>query len=433
MVNQLRILFKKGHAIGILLLMAAIVALVWANSPWKEYYFALLDIEFDIELGSKSLSENLKHWINDGLMAIFFFHAGLEIKREIIQGELSTIRKAALPVAAAFGGMAAPALLFSLVNSGLPTLDGWGIPIATDIAFSLGLLAMVGSRVPVALKIFLVALAIVDDIGAVMVIALFYSSELNTMNLVLAGGAMAILLLGNYIGIRKTAFYAIVGALGLWLAILFSGIHSTVAGILLAFTIPARTAVSEENFALKLGELMPKFMRHRHEHPRMITTQQATVLEKIQRAVDKAHTPLHRLEHSLHPMVYYFIVPIFAFANSGIDLEGETLKSALSPLSVGIMLGLVVGKPLGVFGMVFLLRLFRIAPLPEGISMGHILGAGMLAGVGFTMSLFISELAFRDAELLIQAKLGILLASLISGAAGLSYLYIIGGRKRKVV
>ena len=399
---------------GILLLIMAVLALVFANSPLSEAYFDTLQIPVTAGFGDFLIQKPLLLWINDGLMAVFFFLVGLEIKREVLVGELSSPKQAMLPILAAVGGMVVPAGLYVLVTGGTPFVTGWGIPMATDIAFALGILALLGSRAPVALKIFLTALAIIDDLGAVLVIAIFYTAKIKTGALVLGFVFLAILTLGNRLGIQKTAFYVLFG-LALWLAFLKSGVHATIAGVLLAMTVPARRRVDEVSFKeralsfLDTMEVGEKDDRHNQE-----AIQALEILSK------GAETPLARMEHALHGWVAFFIMPVFALANAGVDLRGiSILEALLHPVALGIVLGLFVGKQVGVAIFSWLAIKLNVAEMPKNVTWKQLYGVAILTGVGFTMSLFIASLSFvADPEVLDLAKTGILTASLLAGAVG---------------
>ncbi len=403
---------------GILLLVCTAAALIWANSPWSHTYDALWHTNIAVEVSGRILEKSLLHWINDGLMVVFFFVVGLEIKREILAGELASPRKAALPIAAALGGMAAPALIFVAFTFGGEGARGWGIPMATDIAFALGVLTLVGKRVPVALKVFLVALAIVDDIGAVLVIAVFYSEGVSPAALTAAGGVLALLVIMNWAGVRHTLVYGVLGVL-LWLCFLVSGIHSTVAGVLLAMTVPARSDISSERFTEKVRELLAVFDRagsHTTSHLGDERRQAAAL--GIEHAVERVGVPLIRLEHSLQPWVAFFIMPVFALANAGVTLGGDLAGQLRHPLSLGIIFGLVAGKQIGILSFSPLAVKSGYAERPVGVGWGQIYGTGWLGGIGFTMALFIASLAFEDTALLDTAKTAILAASAISGVVG---------------
>jgi NhaA family Na+:H+ antiporter len=374
--------FVKAEASGgILLIGCTAVALVSANSPWSGSYFHLWHTDPTFGLGGKLLSEPLHFWINDGLMALFFLLVGLEIKRETLVGELASFRKAALPIAAALGGMIVPAGLYALLNQGGLGASGWGIPMATDIAFALGVLALLGDRVPTSLKVFLAALAIADDIGAVLVIAFFYTDQISWISLGVGGLFFGALIAANRAGARHPLVYAVLG-LGLWLAFLPSGIHATVAGVLLAVTIPARQPVCSSDFPAR-GE-----------------------------------SPMLRFEHALMPWNKYVIMPVFALANAGVVLGAGAVRSLANPISLGVICGLVLGKPVGIVLFSWLATRIRVAAMLDGISWRQILGVGMLGGIGFTMSLFIANLAFGETPALETAKVGILTASVASAMAG---------------
>jgi len=358
---------------GTLLVAATVGALVWANSPWSGAYHALWSSRFSLQLGAWSLSKPLVVWVNDALMAIFFLLVGLEIKREFLAGALSSRRRAALPMAAATGGMVVPAILYLSLNLGGPGEAGWGVPMATDIAFALGLLAIVGRGAPLELKVFLAAVAIVDDLGAVLVIAIAYTSEFAGGALLASAAFMALLVFTNRVGAQRAWPYVVLG-IGLWYALLRSGVHATVAGVLLALTVPMR---------------------------------QGGVLAE-------SSSLLHRMEHGLGPWVVYLIVPVFALANAGVTLGAAAAGRLLEPVSLGIMLGLIVGKPAGILSFSWIAVRTGIAELPAAVSWRHLQAVAALAGVGFTMALFIGGLAFADPALLDQAKVAILAASGIS-------------------
>jgi NhaA family Na+:H+ antiporter len=400
---------------GIVLLACTVVALVWANSPWADAYHHLWEIPVTIGTSGFSLTLTLHEWVNDGLMAVFFFLVGLEIKREILVGELASRRTAALPIAAAVGGMVAPALLYTALNSGGPGAAGWGIPMATDIAFALGVLALLGDRIPTGLKVFLAALAIADDLGAVLVIAVFYTASLAWTPLAWTGVIVLLLLLLNRMGARHPVTYVMLG-IALWLAVLASGVHATVAGVLLALTIPARTRIDEDEFATRTQESLEEFRAASADRTTVLTNRgQQEALHAIELACDQAQAPLQKMEYALHGAVAFAILPLFALANAGVPLAGGGLGSAVA---LGILLGLVIGKPLGITLAAWLAVRAGIADLPAGVTWRTLHGTAWLGGIGFTMSLFIAGLAFSDAARLDTAKLGILTASLIAGITG---------------
>jgi Na+:H+ antiporter, NhaA family len=403
---------------GILLIIATIIALIWANSPFAQSYHQLWHTYLSIDIGGMSLKYSLHHWINDGLMVIFFFVVGLEIKRELLVGELSSAKKAALPIAAALGGMIFPALIYTIFNSGIEGASGWGIPMATDIAFVVGILALLGKRVPLALKIFVLALAIVDDLCAVLVIAVFYTSNISFTSLLIGAALIVLLMIMNKIGVRNLLLYTLVGV-ALWLAFLKSGIHATVAGVLLAFTIPVSSRINTKKFKNETESLLKDFDdAGEHGNNVLRNSERLNIVDQIENNCEKILTPLQRFEHGLHPWVSFFIMPIFALANAGVTI-GDGLGSALvHPVSLGIILGLFLGKQIGVFGFSFLAVKFKLASAPEGVSWKKIYAASILAGIGFTMSLFIANLAFNSPDILNISKVGILTASLLSGIVG---------------
>ncbi|MDZ4681945.1 MAG: Na+/H+ antiporter NhaA [Saprospiraceae bacterium] len=403
---------------GIFLLVCSVAALVLANSPWSDAYHHLWEYEFSIGFAGHVVSNSLHHWISDGLMAMFFFVVGLELKREIMGGELSSPRNAILPLAAAVGGMVVPALIYAFLNYEKPSISGWGIPMATDIAFALGVLSLLGNRVPLSVKIFLTALAIADDLGAVLVIALFYTSEISTINLATGVVFMIVLVTANYLGVRSTLFYGIVGIGGLWLAFLMSGVHATVAGVLAALTIPARTKIDEVGFARRLRMYVSEFERIPPNYVPLLEPEQLHLVEKIKSLTKAAGTPLQQLEHALHPVVLFVIMPVFALANAGISFEGITFQGVATSVSIGVFLGLLLGKFVGVVGASWLFVKIGWAQLPGDMTFKDICGLAMLAGIGFTMSLFITNLAIESPVVALEAKIGILSASLIAGIAG---------------
>jgi Na+:H+ antiporter, NhaA family len=415
--------FVKTEASGgIILLACAAIALAWANSPWSESYFHLWENHFGIRIADWGFDLTLHHWINDGLMAVFFFVVGLEIKREIMVGELSSPRQAALPVAGAIGGMVVPALIYAALNKGGAGAAGWGIPMATDIAFALGVLALLGPRVPIALKVFLTALAIADDIGAVLVIALFYTGEIVWASLVAGGVILAMLIILNVLGIRRPFPYILLG-LFLWLAVFSSGVHATVAGVLLAMTIPSRTRVHEDEFLTRARAAINEFAAACQPGETVLTNRpQQEAIAALEHHVDQVQSPLMTMERRLHKGVAFVIMPLFALANAGVALGGNLLDNFSVPISLGIVLGLVLGKPLGITGVAWLAVRLGLASLPAQATWRALHGVSWLGGIGFTMSLFIAGLAFSDATLLDSAKIGILGASILAGAVGWMFL-----------
>ncbi len=373
-------LLQHEAAGGVLLMLTAAAALLLSNSPLAWLYDAFLSTPVAVQIGALEINKPLLLWINDGLMAVFFFLVGLEIKRELLEGELSTWNRASLPGLAAIGGMLVPALIYVVFNYSDPeALQGWAIPAATDIAFALGVLALLGSRVPVTLKVFLLALAIIDDLGAIVIIAVFYTADLSLISLAIAGVSSAILIGMNLYGVRRVAPYVLVGVV-MWVCVLKSGVHATLAGVVIALTIPLR--------------------------------------------VPEGRSPLHQLEHDLHPWVAFFIMPVFAFANAGVSLTGLSLNDLLAPIPLGIALGLFLGKQLGVFGFAWLGIRSGICRLPDGTSWLQIYGVSLLAGIGFTMSLFIGTLAFADPQHAAAVRLGVLSGSILSAIVGYTVLRI---------
>jgi len=417
-IDPMRRFLNNSTMSGIVLFSAALLAIILSNSPWSGSFHQLWETKISIGFHDWQLSKSLHHWINDGLMAVFFFVVGLELKRELISGELSNPRNALLPIAAALGGMLIPALIYIVFNPTGEVSGGWGTPMATDIAFALGILYLLGDRVPVSLKIFLTVLAIADDLGAVLVIAFFYTSDINMISLLTGAVFLAVLFAANRLGVRNTLFYGIVGIGGLWLAFLMSGVHATIAAVLAAFAIPARVKYSEAAYEKKLNSLFDQFKKARPNNSPTVTIEQLHILEKILYISKHALTPLQRLEHSMHPMVAFIIMPLFALANAGITLSGESLSNMTSSITMGVFFGLLIGKVAGVFGFVTLITKLKWATLPKEFTQRHLLGVGFLAGIGFTMSLFISELAFEHKVYIEEAKMGILLASLVAGMIG---------------
>jgi NhaA family Na+:H+ antiporter len=409
---------------GIILIAVTIIAVIWANSSFYDYYHYLWhEIKVGVSAGNWQLKWSLQHWINDGLMAVFFFMVGLEIKREVLAGELSSVKKASLPIIAAVGGMLIPALFYVVFNYNNPDYaKGWGIPMATDIAFALGLMSLLGNKVNINLKIFLTALAIADDLGAILVIAIFYTESIEYTELIYASIFLTTLMIGNRLGVRKTTFYVIIGMLGVWLSVFYSGVHATIAGVLIAFTIPVRPKVTESLYIDKLDAFLTKFKKAKPNDSTLLTAKQAHLINDIEKLSDEAHTPLQKLEHALHPITAFIILPLFALANAGIHVEGNILDLLFHPISLGIIAGLVLGKSLGIGLFAYLAVKFNLTQLPEGVSWKQIYGLGFLAGIGFTMSIFISDLAFVSDEFVQIAKVGIFVGSFISAVAGMALL-----------
>ena len=413
-----RLFVKEETSAGILLLSATVLALIWANSPWAETYTHLWEIHCSVSLGKFILTEPLLLWINDGLMAMFFFVVGLEIKREVLAGELSTPKNAALPIAAAAGGMIMPALVFFVFNHELPAAKGWGVPMATDIAFALGVLVLLGDRVPASLKIFLTALAIADDLGAVLVIAFFYTSQIHWPELATGAVFLGILILGNRLGVRSALFYGLFGIGGVWLSFLLSGIHPTIAGVLAAMTIPARTRIDPEEFLAKSRKAIEAFGSGDPGEQILLGQKRQAALLDLKVAYEHSTTPLLRLEEILHSWIVVVVLPLFALANAGVSIEGDFGTALKHPVTIGIVMGLVVGKQLGITLFSWIAVRIGVAQLPTGVTWKQIYGVGWLGGIGFTMSLFITGLAYESPDLISASKVGVLLASIIAGIGG---------------
>ena len=381
-LSAIREFLRHEAAGGVVLLGAAVLAFVLTNSPLAGYYHDFFELHLTVTLGGLGLDKSLGHWINDGLMAIFFFLVGLEIKRELLEGELSTPRQAALPVIAAIGGMAVPALVYFLIDSGTPELlAGWAIPTATDIAFAMGVVSLLGNRVPDSLKVFLLALAIIDDLGAILVIAIFYTADLSLHALGLASIGVAVLVVMNRLNVRRLAAYVLVGVY-VWVCVLQSGVHATLAGSIVGLCVPLRADGNE------------------------------------------AQSPAKRCIHGLHPWVAFAIMPAFAFANAGVSLSGLTWEIATAPVTLGVALGLFIGKQVGVMSAVALAHLTRLASLPEGTRWSEAYGIAILTGIGFTMSLFIGGLAFQEADYVVEMRLGVICGSILSAVSGLLVLML---------
>ena len=419
----------KETTSGMLLMACAVLALIFANTALPHSYEQVLHTPMAISIGEWKLEYTLHHWINDGLMWLFFFLVGLEIKREVLVGQLSEFRQALLPIIAAIGGMVVPALLYYALNTEGIGVRGWGVPMATDIAFSIGVLVLLGSRVPKSLLAFLVAFAIVDDLGAVAIIAIFYTDTVVWGAVGVAVLLVGVLIVFNRFGIRSPIPYFLVGTL-LWLALLQSGIHATVAGILTAWTIPARSKFDMHRFGDLIGSMGKRIQQ------RIESEEQCAMMEDegqrrgvVQALIDSIHmieTPLQRLEHSLHIPVAFVIIPLFALANAGVPIALAQIPSLVTePITLGIMVGLLVGKLAGIAGVSLLAVKLGVGALPEGTRTHHIIGVGLLGGIGFTMSIFVAELAFYgQQEALVLAKTGVLFASVIAGVAGFTWLYL---------
>ncbi len=408
---------------GLILMGMTVIALILANSPFAEVYSHIFHTKIDFNVGSWGLSHTLHHWINDGLMAIFFFMVGLEIKREILVGELSNIKVAILPILAAIGGMIMPALIYAFINKDSAGASGWGIPMATDIAFAISALVLLGKRVSPALVTFLVALAIVDDLGAVLVIAFFYTQEIHMLPLALAGISFLIMIAFNRFGIHAVLPYFIIG-IGMWFFMLESGIHATIAGVIAAMSIPSKPKCTPVDFTAHTKNLLDEYDNYPVATDHTMHEKQKAILLNIQDRIDSVNSPSARLEHVLHLPVSLFIIPIFALANAGIAINFSSIGDTIfQNISLGVISGLILGKVIGIAGTSFIAIKLGIAKLPQDSSMSQLFGVAFLGGIGFTMSIFVADLAFVGNEALIfQAKIGILFASLFAGLFGYIWL-----------
>ncbi len=410
--------FHSQTAGSIVLLLATITAVVWANSPWSDLYHTLSHLDIGTWFHGKQYHLTLDHWVKDGLMAIFFFVVGLEIKREILIGELSSVKKAILPVMAALGGAVAPALIYFCFNTSGPAANGWGVPMATDIAFALGLLALFGKRVPIGLKVFLTALAIVDDLMAVLVIALFYTEQISLVALVTAAFLLALLglIVRNNIH-RPVCTFLLIS--GVWLCVFLSGIHATIAGVLLAMVVPVRATIEPKEFFNTLKQHKAWLQETKISRQSMVTDKkQRQAIQQIYLAAERMIPAGIRLEEHLHPIQAFLILPLFALFAAGVTIDSTTLAAFPSSISLGIIGGLLIGKQVGIFGFSFLVIKSGLTELPSGVSWGQVWGVSLLGGIGFTMSIFISELAFTDQGMIADAKIAIFIASILAGIGG---------------
>lgn len=414
---------------GIFLFVCAVSAMLVANSHFGHFYKELWTLPLGISIGGEFYGFTIHDWINDVLMSIFFLMVGLEIKREVLFGDLSGFQKAAFPVIGAIGGMIVPGLIYYVLNFDTPSAHGFGIPMATDIAFALGVILLLGKRVPLSLKVFLVTLAVADDLGAIAVIAIFYPSPegLHFEYLGIALGIIGLLAMLNRLGVRSLSIYLGIGIV-LWFCVHHGGIHATIAAVALAFCIPVKPKIQSQEFLSVAHQMMAIFTDKDKERTSiLLNVEQMEAVDRIVKDFNKVQNPLLRLEHALHPLCAFFIMPLFAFANAGVDI-GADVNFGIDHIMLGIILGLVVGKPLGILGLTFLCEKLKIASRPAGVSWSHIFGAGMLAGIGFTMSMFVANLAFEDAqsgEMAKEvAKVAILLASSIAGIVGSMFLLL---------
>lgn len=418
---NLRAFFEKDSSTGILLMLATAAALLVANTTLQDSYHHFMELKFTLGFQNLNISKSIHHWVNDGLMALFFLLVGLEIKGELKFGRLNSFSSAVFPVVAAISGAAFPALIFWIFNQNTQYIDGWAIPMATDIAFVIGIIAILGSSVPSWVKVFVTTIAVVDDLIAIVIIALFYTAQINWAALAIAGTCALFLSLLNYRNVNRLTPYLAIGFI-LWWAILASGIHATIAGVIVAFTIPLRRKWKFDRIQ-DFAEKGLNYFKKAKDDSFSVTTEQAHYyLEKTQREME---SPLRRLERKLHGPVYFFIMPLFAFVNAGIFIDGTVLSQAFQhPITWGIILGLLLGKPLGILLSIWILLKFFYVDMPTSRSMWKILtGVALLCGIGFTMSLFIANLSFNDSTLLQEAKVGILVASLLSGSLGYFMLY----------
>lgn len=417
---------KSESFAGILLLCCAVLAMIVANSPWGDSYAALWKTKFGFDVNGVFIGMSLEHWINDVLMAFFFLVVGLEIKREVLFGELAGFKRAALPIIAALGGMIGPGIIYFTLNAGTPSEHGFGIPMATDIAFALGVLSALGKRVSISVKVFLVSLAVADDLGAIIVIALFYSSGISFEWLAVAVGIVAVLVVLNKAGIKALTPYMILGVL-LWIAVHNCGVHATIAAVVLAFTIPVAPKIDTLTFMEKIKTMIKDFQEsEKQKDGILLQSEQVEALYHIAKHKNAVQNPLLRLEHALAPYSNYLIMPIFAFANAGVSI-GSNIDFGIDYVFLGIFFGLVVGKPLGIFTFTFLAEKLGIAARPKGVTWVEIFGAGALGGIGFTMSMFVTNLAFSGEHALVAtdvAKISILIASLSAGILGSIFFFV---------
>ncbi len=428
--------FNKEVSGSVFLLLAAVSAAILANSRFHESYEHWLHLGISFSFGTFHFSSSLQHFINDGLMALFFFTVGLEIKREVLVGELATPKMALLPIIAAAGGMFVPGLIYTAFNYGKPGMDGWGIPVATDIAFSLGVIALLGRKLPVGLRIFLSTFAIADDLGAVIIIAVFYTKTIAMHFLAASVVCTLILFIGNLLFIRWVPFYLIMG-LVTWACVLGSGVHATIAGVVVAMLVPARGKYDMVSFIATAKRILGKMHTHQeidgHWFSIFIRPEHLNNVQELETACHNVATPLQRMEHALLPSVIFGILPLFAFFNAGLSFQNMPATTAyLNPVTKGCLIGLLVGKPIGICLASYLAVRTGVASLPLNVRWNHIVGAGMLGGIGFTMSLFISGLSFTDPYLLNCSKLGVFTGSILSALTGLAFLGFFVYRDRRV-
>lgn len=420
LVYPIQQFMHNEKASGIVLGLAVIVALVMANSPLREEYGQFFHHHFGFLVdGRPYLDFSLEHWINDGLMSMFFFVVGLELKREFIGGELRHIRQVVLPSGAALMGMLVPSLVYLAFNYGTAAARGWGIPMATDIAFALAVVYVLGDRVPLAAKVFLTTLAIVDDLGSVLVIALFYTSDISLASIGVGVGFLSVMFVANKLGVKNVWFYAILGIGGVWTAFLMSGVHATISAVLSAFMIPADSSIDEAAFISRQRNQLRKFEQAESNDVITLEAEQVAILTKVQATSKEAVPPLQRLEHGLHPFVSFCIMPIFALSNAGVNFVDIDMAGLFSSyVVVGVLLGLLIGKPIGILLSTWVLTRLKLGRLPRSMTWRQLAGIGFLSSIGFTMSMFVTALAFTDPAQIVQAKVGIFSASLIGGVVG---------------
>lgn len=411
---------RQEKSDGIVLAVAVVIALALANSPWHENFAHFFEHHLGFVVDSTPyFNFSIAHWINDGLMSLFFFVVGLELKREFIGGELRDIRKVVLPVGAAIMGMLVPAGIFLALNFGTEVSGGWGIPMATDIAFALALVYMLGDRVPLSAKVFLTTLAIVDDLGSVIVIALFYTSNISVSSIAVGVAFLLIMFIANKMGVKSVLFYGMLGVCGVWTAFLMSGIHATIAAVLAAFMIPADSKIPEATFIARMRRQLRLFEKADSNDVRTLEHEQVEIIAQVKSEAINALPPLQRLEHGMHPFVSFVIMPIFALANAGVNFVEMDMASIFSNnVALGVMLGLLLGKPIGVVASVWILVKLGIGKRSASMTWRRFIGLGFLASIGFTMSMFVTSLAFTDPALHVQAKVGIFAASILGGVIG---------------
>lgn len=415
--------FKRESAGGVLLLIGTVIALIFANVPALQHVVSFWKVPFNLKIGSYAVfgpEFTIGDFVNDALMAVFFFTVGLEIKREMTVGQLSSVKKATLPVFAALGGMIFPALIFTVFNHGNPaTVHGWGVPMATDIAFAVGILALLGKKAPIGVKVFLTAIAIADDLGSILVLAVFYPTHaIQLAWLGLALVVFAVLLVAGRMGVRKV-WMTVIGGIALWYLVYLSGVHATIAGVLLAITVPYKTKINELRFSVRIQNLLDKFKKVSNAQVETLAnTEQLHVIHQMSEQLDEAEPLMHKFESNLQPVVNFLIMPIFALANAAVVLHMDFSAPGVTGLSLGIFLGLLCGKPVGIFLFSWLAVKCRLSALPDGVSWKQVLALGVLGGIGFTMSIFIDNLAFTDAALVDTGKVAILITSATAAVTG---------------